>query len=83
MVLYRAGRPRSFSLFLNAAGKIFHSKAFSHFVYENGELIVAAAFLDGHIEYGDAPVGADGKNSKVRDLIFGKVNFTPRQSDRK
>ncbi len=56
--------------------KILEGRAFSHFVYEK-EKIVAAAFLNGDIEYGDLFVGADGSNSKVRELIHGKVKFTP------
>lgn len=51
-------------------------REFSHFLYEN-EKIVAAAFLNGDVEYGDVFVGADGGNSKVRELIFGKVKYTP------
>ncbi len=51
-------------------------REFSHFISENGK-IVAAAFLNGEIEYGDIFVGADGSNSRVRDSIFGKVKFTP------
>jgi 2-polyprenyl-6-methoxyphenol hydroxylase-like FAD-dependent oxidoreductase/predicted DsbA family dithiol-disulfide isomerase len=54
---------------------IRHGKAFSHFTYENGKA-VAAVFSNGEVEYGDIFVGADGKNSKVRDLLFGKVNFS-------
>ena len=56
--------------------KILEGRAFSHFIYEK-EKIVAAAFLNGAIEYGDLFVGADGSNSKVRELIHGRVKFTP------
>ena len=49
---------------------------FSHFLYEN-QKVVAAAFDNGEVEYGDIFVGADGGNSRVREKIFGKVNFTP------
>lgn len=49
---------------------------FSHFIY-NDNKVIAAAFTNGEIEYGDIFVGADGGNSKVRAHIFGKVNFTP------
>jgi 2-polyprenyl-6-methoxyphenol hydroxylase-like FAD-dependent oxidoreductase/predicted DsbA family dithiol-disulfide isomerase len=56
--------------------KILEGRAFSHFIYEK-EKIVAAAFLNGAVEYGDLFVGADGSNSKVRELILGRVKFTP------
>lgn len=56
--------------------RVKQGRAFSHFVYEN-EKIVAAAFLNGDVEYGDIFVGADGGNSKVRELIHGKVKYTP------
>jgi 2-polyprenyl-6-methoxyphenol hydroxylase-like FAD-dependent oxidoreductase/predicted DsbA family dithiol-disulfide isomerase len=55
---------------------IKEGREFSHFIYKHGQ-IVAAAFLNGDIEYGDIFVGADGGNSKVRDTLFGKVNFKP------
>ncbi len=58
------------------AEKIKEGRAFSHFIYED-EKIVAAAFLNGDIEYGDIFVGADGGNSKVRELTHGKVKYTP------
>ncbi|MBC7381897.1 MAG: DsbA family protein [Bacteroidia bacterium] len=56
--------------------KIIEGRDFSHFIYEQ-EKIVAAVFFNGDIEYGDIFVGADGGNSKVREEIFGKVDFTP------
>jgi 2-polyprenyl-6-methoxyphenol hydroxylase-like FAD-dependent oxidoreductase len=34
-------------------------------------------FENGETEYGDIFIGADGSNSKVRESLFGKVNFTP------
>ncbi|MBA3901884.1 MAG: DsbA family protein, partial [Bacteroidetes bacterium] len=37
----------------------------------------AAAFKNGEVEYGDIFIGADGGNSKVRENIFGLVNYTP------
>jgi len=58
------------------AEHIKEGREFSHFIFENGK-IVAAAFLNGAIEYGDIFIGADGGNSKVREMIFGKVAFTP------
>ena len=55
---------------------IREGRAFSHFIYREGR-IIAAAFLNGDVEYGDVFVGADGGNSRVRELIFGRVHFTP------
>ena len=55
---------------------IREGREFSRFIYERGE-VVGAAFLNGDIEYGDIFVGADGGNSKVRESLFGKTNFTP------
>lgn len=55
---------------------IKEGRSFSHFIYEQNK-IVAAAFSNGDVEYGDIFVGADGGNSKVRELILGKVRFTP------
>lgn len=55
---------------------IKEGREFSHFIYEK-EKAVAAVFTNGEVEYGDIFVGADGGNSKVRELLFGKVNFTP------
>ena len=51
-------------------------RTFSHFLYEDSKAI-AAVFTNGAIEYGDIFVGSDGGNSKVREQILGKVNFTP------
>lgn len=58
------------------ASKFKEGRLFSHFIYENGKA-VAAAFLNGEVEYGDIFIGADGGNSAVRDVIFGKVELTP------
>ena len=55
---------------------LINERTFLHFVYE-GPQIVAAAFDDGTIEYGDIFIGADGANSAVRRQIFGEVNFQP------
>jgi 2-polyprenyl-6-methoxyphenol hydroxylase-like FAD-dependent oxidoreductase/predicted DsbA family dithiol-disulfide isomerase len=63
-----------FSLF--PKDKYREGRLFSHFVYKNGQ-VIGAAFLNGVVEYGDIFVGADGGNSMVRELIFGKVHFTP------
>src|ERR1035437_9667244 len=52
-----------YSLF--PADRIREGREFSHFLYKNDK-IVAAAFLNGDVEYGDIFVGADGGNSKVR-----------------
>ena len=51
-------------------------RVFSHFIRERGR-VVAAAFTDGAIEYGDLFIGADGGNSKVREALFGQVSMTP------
>lgn len=51
-------------------------RVFSHFLYENN-VAIAAVFENGETEYGDIFIGADGSNSKVRESLFGKVNFTP------
>ncbi len=66
----------SFLLSLIPENRIKGGRAFSHFIYDKDK-IVAAAFLNGEIEHGDVFVGADGGNSKVRELIHGKVKFTP------
>jgi len=50
--------------------------SFSHFAYKDGKA-TAAIFENGEIEYGDVFIGADGSNSKVRDALFGAVEFTP------
>jgi 2-polyprenyl-6-methoxyphenol hydroxylase-like FAD-dependent oxidoreductase/predicted DsbA family dithiol-disulfide isomerase len=56
-------------------GQVKEGREFSHFVYEDGQ-VVAAAFLNGAVEYGDIFVGADGGNSRVRESMFGKVHFS-------
>lgn len=55
---------------------IKEDREFSHFLYD-GERAIAAVFTNGVVEYGDLFIGADGGNSKVREIIYGKVNFTP------
>ena len=55
---------------------ITEGRDFSHFIYE-GDKVIAAAFANGKVEDGDIFIGADGGNSKVREAIFGKINFTP------
>lgn len=50
-------------------------RVFSHFLFENNKA-TAAVFANGEIEYGDIFIGADGSNSKVREALFGKVNFS-------
>lgn len=54
--------------------RLFDKRNFSHFIFE-GDRIVAAAFLNGDVEYGDLFIGADGANSIVRKQIFGEVDF--------
>ena len=48
---------------------------FSHFLYKENK-VIAAVFENGEIEYGDIFIGADGSNSRVRELLFDKINFT-------
>ena len=55
-------------------GVIKDSRRFTHFIYEEGK-IVAAAFANGEVEYGDVFVGADGGFSKVREEVMGPVTF--------
>lgn len=55
--------------------KIKQSREFSHFICEK-QKITAAVFFNGDIEYGDIFIGADGGQSKVRQELFGPVNFT-------
>ncbi|HXB92733.1 MAG TPA: NAD(P)/FAD-dependent oxidoreductase, partial [Puia sp.] len=57
-------------------GTIKRGRCFSHFIREQ-DRVVAAAFLNGEVEYGDIFIGADGGHSKVRTEIFGKVTATP------
>lgn len=64
-----------FLLSLIPAEKIKHGRIFSHFIYDD-ERATAAVFMNGDIEYGDVFIGADGGNSKVRDIIQGKVKFS-------
>ncbi len=58
--------------------EIHYNRTFSHFIYEN-EIAVAAAFSNGDVEYGDVFIGCDGAKSRVRQSLFGDVNFTPVQ----
>lgn len=55
---------------------LHNERVFSHFIYKQDK-IVAAAFKNGDIEYGDIFVGADGANSVVRREIFGHIEFMP------
>lgn len=58
------------------AASINEGRDFSHFLYTD-EKISAAVFTNGEIETGDVFVGADGGNSRVRALLFDKVNVSP------
>jgi len=51
------------------------NSALSHFNFENGKA-VSAVFEDGLIEQGDLFVGADGRQSKVRETIFGDTAYS-------
>ena len=53
-----------------------YGRAFSHFIIHD-EVVVAAAFTNGDVEYGDVFIGADGARSAVRKALFGPTNFTP------
>jgi 2-polyprenyl-6-methoxyphenol hydroxylase-like FAD-dependent oxidoreductase len=55
---------------------VVQGRAFSHFIRERGK-IVAAAFANGEVEYGNIFIGADGANSKVREAIFGPIDLSP------
>lgn len=65
-------------VFLNSVfpvSRLKKGRNFSHFLMKQGKA-VAAVFDNGEVEYGDVFVGADGANSKVRDLIFGQIKFS-------
>ena len=49
---------------------------FSHFITQEDH-VVAAAFKNGEIHYGDVFIGADGARSAVRSELFGPTNYTP------
>ncbi|MCW3121543.1 MAG: hypothetical protein JWQ38_1035 [Flavipsychrobacter sp.] len=55
---------------------IKEGRDFSHFIFEDGK-VVGAAFVNGDVEYGDIFIGADGGNSKVREFVYGRVQYTP------
>jgi len=57
-------------------GSVRGGRVFSHFVRKRGR-IIAAAFANGEIEYGDIFIGADGGNSRVRTELFGDIPLTP------
>ncbi len=52
------------------------NRRFTHFIYEQ-DRIVAAAFENGDVEYGDLFVGADGGFSRVRQAVWGPTDFVP------
>ena len=53
-------------------GAIRRGRSFSHFIKQQGR-VVAAAFTNGDIEYGDVFIGCDGGKSKVREALFGAL----------
>ena len=55
---------------------IKYGRSFSHFIIHD-EIVVAAAFTNGDIEYGDWFIGADGARSAVRKTLFGPTQYTP------
>jgi 2-polyprenyl-6-methoxyphenol hydroxylase-like FAD-dependent oxidoreductase/predicted DsbA family dithiol-disulfide isomerase len=60
------------------ATHIKEGRKFINFVFHEGKAI-AAVFDNGDIEYGDIFIAADGGNSKVRNLLFKDVKYTPVQ----
>ncbi|MBX2907668.1 MAG: DsbA family protein [Taibaiella sp.] len=67
-----------FQLSLIPSVHLKEGRTFSHFIIKNNKAI-AAVFENGDVEYGDVFVGADGANSKVRQILFDDVTFTPVQ----
>jgi len=57
-------------------GVIKYGRVFSHFIIHD-DVVIAAAFTNGEIEYGDIFIGADGVRSAVRKALFGPTDFTP------
>jgi len=55
----------------------YDNSDFSHFQYKEGKAI-AAIFKDGSIQYGDLFIGADGINSKIRNLVC-EAQFFPNE----
>jgi 2-polyprenyl-6-methoxyphenol hydroxylase-like FAD-dependent oxidoreductase len=55
---------------------IQYGRSFSHFIIQD-DTVVAAAFTNGDIEYGDWFIGADGARSAVRKSLFGPTQYTP------
>ena len=55
---------------------IQYGRSFSHFIVVE-DRVVAAAFTNGDIEYGDWFIGADGARSAVRKALFGPTQYTP------
>jgi 2-polyprenyl-6-methoxyphenol hydroxylase-like FAD-dependent oxidoreductase len=55
---------------------IHYGCQFSHFIIHDDQ-VVAAAFKNGEVIYGDCFIGADGSRSAVRNALFGPTAFTP------
>ena len=55
---------------------VLDNRRFERFIYD-GDRIVAAAFENGAVEYGDLFIGADGGFSRVRQAVLGPTNFIP------
>jgi 2-polyprenyl-6-methoxyphenol hydroxylase-like FAD-dependent oxidoreductase/predicted DsbA family dithiol-disulfide isomerase len=59
---------------LLSPGIMRDNRQFTHFIYQDHK-IVAAAFANGELEYGDIFVGADGGFSKVRESTIAQADF--------
>ncbi|MFM7448720.1 MAG: FAD-dependent oxidoreductase [Leptolyngbyaceae cyanobacterium] len=57
-------------------GTIRYGRGFSHFIIHD-DVVVAAAFTNGEVEYGNWFIGADGARSTVRKALFGSTAYTP------
>lgn len=57
-------------------GTVRDNRRFERFIYD-GDRIVAAAFENGDVEYGDLFIGADGGFSRVRQALWGPTTFIP------
>ncbi|MFM2138292.1 MAG: hypothetical protein RJA57_599 [Bacteroidota bacterium] len=54
---------------------IHYDRNFSHFEWQDGK-VTAAVFRNGAIETGDLFIAADGGNSRIREQLFGKTDYS-------